>query len=364
MARTGDNPSDRALGGLLLFDPLPFLREVTAAHGPSGREGDAARCIAAAFARYSGEVSVTPLCSVHARIGSSGPRVLLCAHSDEVALVVTDVTEDGFLRVHSNNGVDPRILPAHEVIVHGACGALPGVCGAKPPHLQTDEDRAKAVKMKDIAVDLGLPAEKVKQLVRVGDVVTLRGPLRELANGRIAGKTFDDRACVAVLLMVMDLLKNTSLSCEAHFVATSQEEVGSKGAWTSAHIVRPDIALALDVCHAPQPGAEPFDTTPFDKPSIAVGPNIHQTLYQRAVKVARDRGIDHAVDVCPGPTGTDGSSTQVAAGGVPTLVFQLPLRYMHTSVETIDQKAMARLAQWVAYFLQEVGAEEGAFWKY
>lgn len=345
----------------ILTDPVAFLKEVTALPGPSGFEaigGGVAHKIREAFRPFADETRIDAMSSVHATQKAFGAvkkplRVAVFAHSDEIALIVKAIDDRGFLKVHRIGGVDPRVLPACDVTVHGK-QTLFGVCGAKPPHLQTEDERGKAVKLDEIAVDVGLPADEVKALVSVGDIVTFNAPLVELDSGRIAGKTMDDRACVAIELMAAEMLSRMKPACEVVFVASSQEEVGCKGAATSAYALRPDIAIALDVTHAPQPGADALDVVPIDKPAIAQGPNLHPRLTERALKLAKHWGIEYSVDICPTTTGTDAYATQITAGGIPSLLLQLPLKYMHTTVELCDTAAMRRCAQWIAAFVMDL----------
>ena len=231
-----------------------FLRQVTALPGLSGNEGEVARFIAKAFRPYCDEVTIDPLNSVIGHIMGNGPKVMLCAHLDEIGLMVSDIEKDGSLRMRSVGGVDPRILPGMRVTVYGR-ERLMGVIGAKAPHLLSAADREKNYAREDLYVDLGMSAQRVRDLVQIGDCIALEGGFTKLLNDRYASKTIDDRGCVAVLLRTMEALQRIDTQADLYFVASCQEEVGSIGAMTSAYGIYPDFAVALDVNHAKTPGA-------------------------------------------------------------------------------------------------------------
>ena len=177
-----------------------FLSEVTAIPGTPGREAKVAQYIAAAFSDVCDETHVDRMYNVVARTGKQGPRIMIAAHLDEIGLVVTQIEEDGCLRITRSGGVDPRILPSMEVAVQTEEGALFGVIGAKPPHLQKPEDREKSIQMNDLYVDIGLPVDEVKKKVKIGDMVVMLAPYMELSGGCAASKTMDDRASVGAML--------------------------------------------------------------------------------------------------------------------------------------------------------------------
>lgn len=242
-----------------------FLRQVTALPGLSGNEGEVARFIAEAFRPYCDEVTIDPLNSVIGHIRGNGPKVMLCAHLDEIGLMVSDIEKDGSLRMRSVGGVDPRILPGMRVTVYGR-ERLMGVIGAKAPHLLSAADREKNYAREDLYVDLGMSAQRVRELVQIGDCIALEGGFTKLLNDRYASKTIDDRGCVAILLRTMEALQRIDTQADLYFVASCQEEVGSIGAMTSAYGIYPDFAVALDVNHAKTPGSPDLETFDLGSP--------------------------------------------------------------------------------------------------
>lgn len=331
-----------------------FIEAAAALPGLPGYERAVAEHIAGAFGPMVDEVTIDPLYNVVARLGERGPRVMVTAHQDEIALVVLGIEEDGALRVTNIGALPARVLPASEVTVHAAGGPLYGVVGAKPPHLLSAEDRKQAVQMKDLYVDVGMSAEKVRERVRVGDNVTMRAPLVALQGERLAGKTMDDRACVAALLLAAERLSHARCAAQALFVSASQEEPGCRGAAVAAYALRPDIAIAIDVTHAETPDADKWETFPLDKPTIAVGPNMHPGLTKKLMEVADANRVAYSVEPCGHPTGTDARSIQIAGAGVPTLLIGVPLKYMHSSVELIDLTVLREVGRLVGLFIEEI----------
>jgi endoglucanase len=279
------------------------------------------------------------------------------AHMDEVALLVTAIEDDGSLRVRGMGGVDPKIFPAATVTVHTETGELFGVIGAKPPHLLTEDDRKKAVKFEDLYIDLGMDADAVKAKVNIGDMVTFHGDAVELLNGRVASKTMDDRACIAVMLNAAERLQKMQHASEVVFCCSTQEEVGGFGAKVGAYSVDPDIGFVLDVTFASYPGAKPDSTVPLDAPAPVCGAYIQHKLLERLKDTAKNNNIKINMELSPGYTGTDADDVQIARDGVPTLLVGLPLSYMHTSVETVDLNAIRECGRLAAAFAADI--EEG-----
>ncbi len=333
------------------MDVAAFLQEICALPGHSGMEGTVASRVAREFARYSPNVTVDKLGNVRALMGEKGPKVLVCAHMDEVGMIVTAIEDNGFLRFWQMGGIDPRILPGSEVTVFGK-KSLFGVIGAKPPHL--NDGPLKAAGLGDLAIDLGLPKEEVEKLVRVGDPVSFRVPMTRLMNNRAAYKTFDDRACITSMLVAMEELSRVELRCRVEFCATVQEEVGSRGAQVAAYDADPDLAVAFDVCHATTPGTDPWDTMPIEKVGLGMGPTIHPKMFERMRDTAKALNVDIQVDPSGGSTATDADNIMQARMGVPTALLSLPLSYMHTMVETISLTTCREAGRLLAGFLKGV----------
>jgi endoglucanase len=221
------------------------------------------------------------------------------------------------------------------------------------------EKRKKTVPWHHIFVDVGLPEEEVRELVSVGDLISIDREMLELKNRRVSGKAMDDRACVAAITLGLERLKRVEHAWDVFAVATAQEETGLKGALASAYGVAPDVAIALDVTFGQQPGVDKTGTLPLGEgPSIALGPNFHPKLVQRLKEVAEDREIPYHLDPIPGRSGTDAWAIQVTREGVPTALISIPVRYMHHPVETLAAEDVERAGRLLAAFVAD---SEAAF---
>lgn len=286
---------------------------------------------------------------------SSSPKIMLAAHMDEIGLIITKIEKEGFLRFSTIGGVDQRVLLAQEVTVHGK-KVLPGVIGAKPPHVQTRDERSKSVEMEHLFIDIGADnLDQAQEYIAVGDLATIDRKIIDLQGSYMAGKAMDDRACVAVLLESLKLLQDINHEADVYAVATVQEEVGIRGALTSTYGILPDIGIALDVGHGDMPGVENYKTIKLGKgPGIALGPQVHPKIYDRFVKTAKDWNIDYSLEPCVRPGGTDAFSMQITQDGIPTILLSLPLRYMHTPVETLDYQDIRQTARLIAAFISKL----------
>lgn len=333
---------------------LSFLKESTAIPGLPGFEKPAADMIAQWFGKYSGDVWQDPFYNTFARMGGSGPKVLVAAHSDGLGLMVMSIEDDGFLGFTTLGGFDPRVLPGLEVTVHGRGGDYFGVIGAKPPHVLSEEDRSKVLKVDELFIDVGLPKEKAAKLISVGDIISLRAPLLALHGKAVAGRALDDRAGVAMMLEAMKALKKKPCLADVVFTATTREEVGGYGAMTGTYAVKPDLAVVIDVCHGMINKSDDPRMVPVDRVSIAMGPVLDRRLRIQMEQVAARLKINYSVDVMHRATSTDADEVQVSRGGVPVALLQLPLRYMHTTVESLRTDLITQAGKLLAAFLTEV----------
>ncbi|MBU0490951.1 MAG: M42 family metallopeptidase [Chloroflexi bacterium] len=282
------------------------------------------------------------------------PRVLVAAHMDEIGLMVLQI-EKGFIRFVTVGGFDPRVLVGQQVIVHGR-QALPGVIGNRPPHVVPREERDKPIPIDNLFIDVGLDDAQVRELVQVGDIVTLVQPFVEFRGNKLAsGKALDNRTSVAALILAFEMLNGLRHDWDVYGVATAQEEVGLRGAITSAYGVAPQIGLAVDVTQGDMPGVPEVQTMKVDGgPAIGLGPNFAPALFDRVVKTAQAHEIPHQIEPAPWVGGTDAVAIQVAREGIPTSLLSIPLRYMHTVVETVALADIERTARLLAHVIAEL----------
>ncbi len=338
-----------------------FLAQLTEIPGVSGYEGQVGKVIEEAFSPYIDEIRKDNLQNVIALkkgTGENRPSIMLAAHMDEIGLMVLKIEEKGFLRITSVGGVDHRTILAQEVIVHGK-KPLHGIIGAKPPHLQEPDERTKAVKMDDLYVDLGLPEEKVKELVRVGDLITIHREYISLHKNRAAAKAMDDRAGVALVLEMFKELEYLKHSVDVYGVATVQEEVGTRGAFTSTYGIMPDLGIAIDVGHGHMPEIlKEEDTLKMGEGiGIGLGPHVHPKIFKKLKELAEELNIPFQIEPSTSPSGTDAYAIQITQSGVPTALLSIPLRYMHTSVETLDLEDIRTSARLLANFIARIDKE-------
>lgn len=326
-----------------------LLEKYSNAHGISGSEDEIRRMLKEDLKDFTDEMKSDALGSLIAvRKGNSlnGPTIMLAAHMDEIGLMVKMIDENGFIRFAKFGGwFDPTLLN-QRVILHGARGDVYGVIGSKPPHVMTPEDAKSPVKSKDLFIDVGARnAEEVKELgIEVGTFVTSDRKFVKLANGRVTGKCFDNRAGVVLMIEVMRRLKGKDIKATVCAVGTVQEEVGLKGAKTAAYAVDADAAIALDTT---VPGDHP-GITKLDSPlEIGAGPIVSISdasgrgliAHPQVVKWLRESAekLDMNIQLNVGEGGTtDASAIHLTRDGIPTGTIQIATRYIHSPVEVID----------------------------
>jgi len=334
-------------------DTIPLLKELSETPGLPGHEGPIRDLVRQLWTPLVDDLREDGLGSlIGLKRGSAPeprPRLMLAAHMDEVGLRVTGI-EKGFLRITRVGGTDRRVLPGTEVVVHGQRD-LPGIVGMRPPHVVPKEQRKKPVPWEKLFVDLGMPEEEVRKWVQVGDPISFRRGLVELKGGLAAGKALDNRASVAAVTLALERLSRTDHAWDVVAVATVQEEMGLYGAATSAYGVAPDLAVAVDVTFAKQPGVSEDRAFPLGEgPTISIGPNFHPQVVERLKAVAEAQEIPYHIEPTPGRSGTDAWAIQVAREGVPTGLVSIPVRYMHQPVETVAVKDVERAARLLAAF--------------
>ena len=338
----------------------PLLKKLSEARGVSGYEAEVRGIVTEEFGRYADEVQTDKLGNVIALKKGEGEeprhRIMLAGHMDEIGLIVTKL-EGRFVHFTSVGGFDVRTLLGQEVTVHGR-KELPGIIGSRPPHVLPQEEREKTIPLDKLLIDVGMGEDELERLVRVGDLATLRREFTQLQGDMVAGKAFDDRAAVASILVCLEGLASVRHAWDVYAVATVQEEVGLRGAITSAYGLAPDVGIAIDVGFGRQPGVSEAESVPIGKgPAIGFGPNIHPKLHQTLVEVAKELEIPYQVDPIPGRSGTDAWAIQVTREGIPTALLSIPVRYMHTSVETLSLKDVERTGRLMAGFIGRLGEE-------
>ncbi|MBE6682809.1 MAG: M42 family metallopeptidase [Ruminococcaceae bacterium] len=290
------------------------------------------------------------------RCGKKNAPLLLCdAHLDTVGFVVTELCDDGFLRIAPIGGIAAKILPAAEVNIYGK-KTIRGVFGSVPPHLQSAGDSEKKMNVTDLFIDTGLPIDELKAIVRVGTPVGFPCKLTKLLNDNLAGAGFDDRLCGAAIVRALMMLDKTKLNVDVAFQFSGGEETGYKGAMTTAYRLNPDKAIVIDVTHAFVPGAPKTreDVRAGNGGDICFSPQTNRAFTKHAVNIAEREGIPYQLSAAPGRTGTNSNAVQTTRDGIPTLLISIPLKNMHTMSEIVNMNDAYNTSRLIAEVIKSL----------
>lgn len=335
------------------------LAELTALHAPSGAEQPVIAQLRNLFTPLVDEVVIDHMGNLTAtRKGpQDGPHVVVSAHADEIGAIVASIEPEGFLRLLSLGGVQPRLLEGRAVWV----GGHNGVIGARSGHLTPHSEHGQGASMADLYVDLGVDnAAEVEALgVRVGDPVVVISELRNLAGTRVAGKGIDNRASCVVLLHLLRRLQSQTLSCRLTALVTVQEEVGLRGAEVAFARLRPDLAIVIDTFPAAgTPDTRHLAYTALIGQGALITPSSSSGssgfLLQRAARdamiaAAERAGVPYQLALTSGGV-TDAAAAHLVGGDLATLEVKIPRRYSHSPVELLDLCDLAA----VLYLVEEL----------
>lgn len=335
-----------------------ILWEVCRAPGSPGQEGAARDAVRAVWERACphAKLAVDPMGSLAAFLGdpSAPVQLLFDAHLDQIGMVVTGISKEGFLHIAPCGGVDRRVLPGSPVDVYGRETRMGIVC-CQPPHLADGKpDRIEPVD--EMYVDLGLKEDEAKQAVSPGDMVLLHTEPRELLGSRVTAAGLDNRAGVSVLLRCAQLLSGTALSCGITFLFSTREELGCEGARTAAYSAKPTHAVVVDVSFAGQPGV-PDSKSGKMGGGIMIGcaPSLDKAVTGQLTALAKQNQWPYQQEVMGGRTGTNADVISTSRAGIPTGLVSIPLRYMHTTAEIIDLQDAEHAALLLAAYAKQQG---------
>ena len=343
------------------MDIKGFLAKMSSVPRVSGYEGELAQVVSAEFSKYA-DVSIDKIGNLTAhKKGSSGPKIMVCAHMDEIGMMAATIEEGGFVKFTPIGGIDRRNILAQEVTIHGKEKVF-GVIGIKPPHLTSPEDRKKAVEIYDMAIDTGFSKEKLEEMIRPGDIITFNQESAELKNNKFTGRALDNIASVAAMHCALKNLEHYNHKADLFFVASAQEELGYRGGIVATYNIKPDIGIAIDVTFGKAPGHDEYETYELGKgPVLSIGPGHTRKLFEALKKVAEKNKIPYQVDCAPTSRGTDAYVMQIGEGGVVTGLVSIPLKYMHSTVETLkidDVEMCGKLISDYVISLQSEGDEK------
>ncbi len=323
---------------------LAFLEELLSVPSPSGFEQPAQAVVREYVKEFADKVSTDVHGNVIAALNPGAKtRVMLAGHVDEIGLMVTHISEKGFIHFAAIGGVDVSLVPGSRVHVHSKSGDILGVIGKKPIHHMTPEDRKKVPQMRDLWIDIGAKDKKqAAKYVRIGDPVTSTYGYQRLLGDIVVARGFDDRIGSFVVADTLRALAGRKLPVAVYAVSTVQEELGLRGARTSAFGVEPHAGIAVDVGFAtdfPDADQKTLGEVHVGKgPILARGPNINPVLGALLEKAADAKKIPYQVAAEPRATGTDANAMQITRSGVAAALVSIPNRYMHTPVEVISLK--------------------------
>jgi putative aminopeptidase FrvX len=347
-----------------------FLVDLLRARSPSGYEAEAQavfdQYVEPAADAYANDALGNRLATLNP---AGDPVLMLAGHMDELGLIITYVNKDGFLYFDTIGGHDLSVISGRRVILQTANGLVKGVTGKRAIHLMDEEDRKKVPKKHEIWIDIGAASKKeALDRIAIGDVATYDHEL-EIIHGSIgAARAFDNKVGAYIVGETLIRLskEKKKLAAKIVSVATAQEEIGVRGATTSAYAVNPHIAIAVDVGHATD--HPDCDNRRFGEVHLGGGPilcrgaNINPKIYERLVKAAKKLKIPYQLEADPRPTGTDARALQMGRGGIATGLVTVPLRYMHTPSELVDLEDVEHSVQLLVEFARGLDKGDYAHW--
>jgi endoglucanase len=313
-----------------------LLKKILDASGVSGYEGEIAQIMKNEFKKSCDDVQIDNFGNVIARKGKGKKKIMLCAHMDEIGLLVKYIAKDGYINFIKVGGIDDRILLGQRMIIKAKNGDVRGIIGAKPPHLQKEEERKRPVKYEDMFIDIGCKTkEETEKKVEIADAVIFEPHSGQLNGNLYYGKAIDDRVGCYALVKIMERLK---VHAQVYAVATVQEEVGLKGARTSSFKINPDFAIAIDTTVAGDaPGIKESESSLKLGEGVAItiieaagrGLIVNQRIKELFIDTAKKNRIKYQIDVLEGGM-TDGAIIYMNREGIPTGVLAVPTRYIHS----------------------------------
>lgn len=330
-----------------------MLFSLSEASGASGSESAAAELALSLLRGYcpDAEIKSGNVIGFFGERSDDKPLLVLDAHIDQIGFVVTDITDEGFIKFDKLGGIDRRLLPAQPVIIHGK-NDIPGVICSVPPHLS---DGSEVLKFEDAAIDAGMSREELTEIVSQGDSITFDVKCRSLLGERVTGGALDDRCGVAAILLALDKLRGEKLRYNVAVNFSTQEELGERGAKIGAYTLDADIALAVDVSFAMAQGENEKKCGFLGKgPMIGVSPSLSRDVTNELMRAAESSSISYQTEVMNGLTSTNADRYSVSRGGAETCTVSIPLRNMHTPVEVIDLDDVRLTADLIAAYIKEV----------
>ncbi len=335
---------------------LDFLKALLLAPSPSGYERPIQDVVRQFAGEFADEVTTDWHGNVTACVNPTGsPRIMLAGHCDQIGLLVKHVDDEGFLHVDPIGGWDVQMLIGQQVTVWANDGPLAGVIARKAIHLLTPDERKTVPEIKDLWVDLGVSSgDEARELVKAGDPVTLQLGFRELRNHLASAPGMDNKTGVWVVMNALKQAAAMNPEAAVYAVSTVQEEIGLRGAKTSAFTIDPQLAIAVDVTHATDcPTIDPnqYGDIKLGKgPVLYRGPNVNPRVFERLTELAEKHKLDVQPNGLSKAASNDANVLQINRGGVATGLVTIPNRYMHSPVEVVSLTDLDQAAQLIGHF--------------
>ena len=333
---------------------MEMLYELCRQVAVSGNEHNLAEYLRNSFASFCDETIIDNIGNLIVTLNkNAGKRIMIEAHMDEIGLIVKRIDEKGFIKFAPIGGIDSAILPSMEVIVHGKKPVF-GVIGAKPPHLMTKDEADKKYSLESLYIDTGYSFEELSAIVEIGDIITFNSEPKKLLNNRFSSKSIDNRMGICVVYECLKRLKEENIDVEITGLCAVQEEVGCRGAKVGGYNVSPDLAIVIDVTHGISPYINEEMGFPLDSGvAIGIGPNLSPEYTEKMINICKKYDLKYTLEVCNGNSGTDAWALQVSRSGIPCVLLSVPLRYMHTSVETASENDINVVIEAICAFVKE-----------
>ncbi len=275
--------------------------------------------------------------------------LVLDAHIDQIGMIVTHITDQGFIKVGNLGGIDRRLLPAQQVRIHGK-HTINGVICSVPPHLSKGD--SKVISFDDAAIDTGMTKAELEEIVSPGDAVTFDVSCHSLLGSRITGGALDDRCGVAAILRALELLEGKELKYNVTVIFSAQEELGERGAKIGAYSLNPDLAIAVDVSFAYANGENERKCGYLGEGAmIGISPCLSREISEKLIDAAKSANIPFQYEVMNDLTSTNADQYSVARNGAKACTVSIPLRNMHTPVEVIDLNDVENTAAILCRFI-------------
>ena len=340
-----------------------FLNDLLHSPAPSGYERpiqDVVRRFASGFAD---EVRTDWHGNVTAVVNPQGsPRIMLAGHCDQIGFLVQHIDDKGFVRVSPIGGWDVQTLIGQRLQIWTKNGPVLGVIARKAIHLLKEDERKKVPEIQDLWLDVGATdGSHARELVEIGDPVTLQLGFQTLQNNLICGPGMDDRVGVWVVMSSLKLVGEGNPRAAVYAVSTVQEEIGLRGAQTSAFAIEPRLGIAVDVTHATD--MPTIDENQYGRvkigqgPVVYRGPNVNPVVFERLRTLAAEHEIPTQVNGISRAASNDANVMQLSRGGVATGIVAIPNRYMHSPVEVVSLNDLENAAKLIAAFCLDVHSE-------